>query len=781
MAKTTEQPCTTRRYEPNASIALIGIRGAGKRSLGFIAAAHLRRRFVSEGLYFEKVTGYKKSAFIEKFGQDDFYRRNEEVLQQMLDSHGTGCVLECGMATLTTGARTILRQFAQSHPVIHIVRDFQKISQALSLNGDQKAQLYKADLRHHYCSNFEFFNLEDSSLGDIHDAHVSSDPPNPRILRDVKLDFQRFIDFICHRPGFRDSGPFSLSALPLERRRHSFVTSVKLSTLLENNMPETWQDSGEDAIELVLDLFSEGTYRSISEQISRLKRALKIPIVVSLPKQEGAANLTPEITASTLQYVLRLGIDYLLVNLALDEVVHRTLLADKGPTTIIGDGVFPDPTARGWLDTCRIQLCENAEMIGFDTIRLTQPALERQDNEDVRYFAAHVSRAYSITVIAYNTGRLGRTSRVFNRLLTPIRHCTRASLAFVDEDPEDKITISDATSALFECFEMDSLEFYILGQSVFYSCSPPMHNAAFELYGLRHSFTFREIATFSEILAIANTPTFGGSAISFPFKEDAFRACTAMSPHASIIGSVNTLIPLRLLLNENTASLEEQADNRNNAGKVIGLYGDNSDWYGVYISILNRLSPRNTARLHKTTALVLGAGGSARAVIYALAQLECAEIHVRNRTYGNAVKVADHFNAWCEAENRPSRVSAWNEQQREWPADLELPTIVVNCLPSQASLFDDHDQVAEPLPSALLGNPSGGVAVSISYNPRITPFLQQVMNFRDECGIPWRIVTGVDIVFEQALLQFEQLSGYRAPKATMRQALESATEVRTLH
>ncbi|KPI35917.1 Quinate repressor protein [Cyphellophora attinorum] len=645
---------TSRQYESGASIALVGLRGVGKRSLGFIAAAHLQRRFVSEGLYFEHVTGAKKSAYISLHGQDEFHRRSDDVLEQMLAKYSQDCVLDCGIATLTANGRAILRHFAQTHPVVHITRDFDHIPGIASLTPAQKLQLQQCDLRHRSCSNFEYFNLEDVNAKRGQSQGTSPDAATT--LRRTKEDIQNFVDFITGQQRFPGSGPFSLSAVPIESRRQSFVTSGSLSAFSRAVDLEVQQDSGEDAFELVVDTLHESSTSHLAGTIARLRRGLKVPIILSLSTTPITGEQTVDEVFNLLQVLLRHGVEYLTVPVSIDDSHLRALVANRGATKLIGT-VHIDTSAPGaWSDPGRNNICQRAQQLELDAVRLTQPAVNHQDNDDLYNFLTHIRHTTDIIVTAHNTGLLGRSSRISCRTMTPVRQFSQASLAFSELDPESQVTIADINSALFASFKMDPLRFYILGESVSYSCSPPMYNAAFELYGLRHTFDHKDVAAFEQLLETASAASFGGSAISFPFKEQAYRACTATSPHASIIGSVNTIIPLRSGVGP---ALGEHAENRNRAGQVSGLYGDNSDWYSIFINVWNKLSPHNAARLDRATALLLGAGGSARSALYALLQLGIGEVCVLNRTRERAADMTKHFQEWCDRTNKRRRSSYW--------------------------------------------------------------------------------------------------------------------------
>ena len=763
----------TRQFDSNASIVLVGVRGAGKRSLGFIAATHLGRRFVSEGLYFETVAGTSKAAYLQQHGKVQFYQRTLEVFQKMLETNDRDSVIECGMASFTTQAQELLRLYARTHPVIHVVRNFDHIAQHLRLDRQQMEQLSEADLGHRTCSNSEFYNLYDCTCLAETEVEVKDfSPSSAFVLQDVKMDFQNFVDFVSRKPKVNLSGPFSLSAISLEQKSHSYVTTLQLSELLADSVNLGSLESGEDAIELVVDGWTPNIRSVISKQVSSLKRRVSIPIILSV-SEKGLESLKLKAVAYSemIEHAFRIGVDYVAIDGTLPEQSQRRLLRSKGNTKAIADHRFQDPAPRAWLEPVRITICEGAQKVGYDIVRLRQTASERQDNADVEHFRRIASERVSLPIIAYNEGCYGKTSKVFNRIMTPVEHRAVATEAITVDPTGGKIWVRDAIAALFRCFEYDRLHFYVLGQSVFFSRSPAMYNAAYQLYNMDHDFSYRDVSTFGEILDITKDNFFGGAAISFPFKEEAFNACSATSPHASVVGSVNTILPLRQLVGQKTGSLSEQANQRNKAGPVVGLYGDNNDWEGLYRTLQRKMSPRNAATRMRSTGLVLGAGGSARSSIYALLRLGCQTVYVYNRTYEHAVKVADHFNAWIAEKNRRQSVRVLKPGELTWPNDANVPTMIVACVPTTTASFDGRIGQTFSLPEEWLGSPSGGVVADISYNPPSTPFLEQVRQLRETRGKPWAIVTGVELVYEQAILQFEQMTGYRAPRATMRKVL----------
>jgi len=192
-----------------------------------------------------------------------------------------------------------------------------------------------------------------------------------------------------------------------------------------------------------------------------------------------------------------------------------------------------------------------------------------------------------------------------------------------------------------------------------------------------------------------------------------------MSPHARAIGAVNTLIPIRnrdgddpRLSRESSVYLE-----KNRAGPVKGLHGDNTDWIGICNCIRRGLSPANAVR-PSSTGLVIGSGGMARAAVYSMIHLGVQNIFIYNRTLDKAENLAHHYNRQdlrskeqVGLNGRP-KVSILNSLDDPWPSTFKQPTIIVSCIPA-------HSIGGQPapnfhMPSQWLESPTGGVVVDVS-------------------------------------------------------------------
>jgi shikimate 5-dehydrogenase len=218
-------------------------------------------------------------------------------------------------------------------------------------------------------------------------------------------------------------------------------------------------------------------------------------------------------------------------------------------------------------------------------------ATDRSDNEDLQHFRQQLRLidAESLPLVAYNTGELGRPSKVHNIMLTPVSTTVQALADADSSHRTGDVTIREITQALFASWEYDRLRYHVYGTSErAFSRSPNMYRAAFELYAISHTMHYRSAASIEEVLDCTRSEDFGGAAVSFPFKEAAFEACALQSKHAIAIGSVNSIIPLRILAKGDRLDLAAQAAQRNRRGPSDGLYGDNCDWLGFYHSIRNK-------------------------------------------------------------------------------------------------------------------------------------------------------------------------------------------------
>lgn len=232
-----------------------------------------------------------------------------------------------------------------------------------------------------------------------------------------------------------------------------------------------------------------------------------------------------------------------------------------------------------------------------------------------------------------------------------------------------------------------------------------MHNAAFRELGLDWHYVKLPVPPelFDETVRALPGSGYGGANVTVPHKLAALALADSSTSTAQAIGAANTLT------------------------FGDGISADNTDAGGFLAALDEPVEGR--------TALVLGAGGAARAIVWALVDAGAAEVSVWNRTPERAEELAAAFGA--RAVQRPE------------PAE-----IVVNA--TSVGLHEGS------LPLDELDAPA--TAVELVYGSRETPFTA----WATERGA--RMVDGLEILVHQGALSFIRWTGVEPPLDTMRAA-----------
>jgi 3-dehydroquinate dehydratase type I len=576
--ETRPSPCI-RDFAPEASIVLVGSRGSGKRTLGFIGATHLGRRLVTEDHYFQEATGTSRGIFLRQYGNQEFYRKNVQVLKQMLDNHRTGCIIECGMGSLSYAAQKALAEYSKTHPVIYITRGSHRIKCLLRLGDEEAARLEIADLAHRNCSNLEYYNLYDPS-GDGAETPPENGLGNVSSrLKYAKEDFSGFLDLLTGqgviRSGFES--PFSIAALPPECRSFTYALSLRLSTIPDLDLVEL--EAGADAVQLKIDTWSPDLQKLIGKYVATIRRNLGVPVIFQVENYafEGTQLSMEEREHAyfiLMEWALRLAVEYIIVDLKFSSERVSHLVRSSGRTRVIGHYLSRDENPWGWDEDARMIEYNRAKSLGCDMVRFVRATSKASDNDFVRAFVNRIeSIPDHLPIVAYNLGDHGRPSLVANKIFTPVTHPIMNTTVSKSQIRQFLPTASEAMQALYQSKILDPLHFYHLGASVFYSLSPAMHTAAYQVCGMSNDFQSLQVSSLEDIHRIIQDPNFGGAAITQPFKVQILSRIAAKSYHAKAIGAVNTLLPLRLFqngspLDGSTESLLRQANQRCKAGPI---------------------------------------------------------------------------------------------------------------------------------------------------------------------------------------------------------------------
>lgn len=252
----------------------------------------------------------------------------------------------------------------------------------------------------------------------------------------------------------------------------------------------------------------------------------------------------------------------------------------------------------------------------------------------------------------------------------------------------------------------------VLGWPVAHSRSPAMQGAALASLGLGH-WTYGALPVppdrVEETLAALATSGFAGANVTIPHKHAALAVADTATDAARRIGAANTLT----VLEDGT------------------LEADNTDAPGL----IDALGDPPAGR----TALVLGAGGSARACAWALREAGCSRVAVWNRTPARAEELARDL----DVEAVPDAFDA---------------DVLVNC--TSVGLHDPAETFDRlPLRADALGD--HGTVVDLVYRPGGTPLLHAAA----DAGVA--TVDGLAILVAQGARSLERWTGRPAPRDVM--------------
>ncbi|MEA3240159.1 MAG: shikimate dehydrogenase [Pseudomonadota bacterium] len=256
----------------------------------------------------------------------------------------------------------------------------------------------------------------------------------------------------------------------------------------------------------------------------------------------------------------------------------------------------------------------------------------------------------------------------------------------------------------------ETLIYGIIGKPVTHSLSPKIHNTVFRLAEIDAVYLPFPVASSRVEAAIAGLRALNisGVNVTIPHKEAVFKYLDQLDDAARHIGAVNT-ITIR--------------DGR--------LLGANTDWSGFADSLeRHQLNPAGRR------IAVLGSGGSARAVLYALGENNCKEIELFNRTFEKAVAMTDSFSRiFPKTRFKACRLEDFFQDAKRQSA-AKIPDMVIDTLPGSIP-FDP--------PEWLLRDGNQAVYYTINYGPAAE---------RKKAPAGWTRIDGLEMLIRQAMRSF---------------------------
>lgn len=699
------------------SIIVIGMRAAGKTTLSKWMATFLGFKFLDLDEVLEEKYGIEIRPFIKENGWAEFRRLEALVAKECFEKYKTGYVLSTGGGIVEgEAARDSLKEYIKSGGIVlHLHRDLDET--VVFLSSDTTRPAYINEIKdvwirredwYHECSNYHFYSSHCSN--EIEFKHLRNS----------------FISYLKTITGLQ------ITEIPTKRSAFVSLTYPDLNESTENLSEIA---TGCEAVELRVDLLKSYSKSFVADQTATLRKYVNLPIIFTIRTElQGGKFPDQEIQQiEELSYLgIKLGVEYLDVQLTYPNLLIEKIFERKAFTRIIGS--FHDVSGKlNWKNVEWDNKYNQAVSLGVDIVKLVGTATKFQDNLALETFrSSHNLKP----LIAINMGESGKLSRVLNPLLTPVTHDLMPVKA-----ASGQLTIDQVNKSFAEIGGFRNKKFWVVGSPIQHSRSPNLHNAAYKKLNLPYTFDRLETEDASEVYnKLMCRDDFGGLAVTMPLKLDIMKYVDKLSDAATIIGAVNTVIPVD-----------------NNPGKYIG---DNTDWVGITNSFVRYGVP--SIENGNVNGLVVGGGGTSRAAAFALHEMGCKTIYMMNRT---ASKIRDIKNALPALFNIEI-LETVDEVEEAKPILL-----VVSCVPADKPL---DDKLLNKLERVLhQGNVTkhGSFTPTLleaSYKPPVTP----VMRIAQDKFL-WNVIPGVEMLVNQGERQFQLHTGFTPPYNVIHRAVVS--------
>ena len=693
------------------SIFIIGMRGAGKTTMGAWAARTLGWPLIDLDKELERVQGCSIADLIEQKGWEGFRADELSLLGKEMADRNHKHIFACGGGVVETHkGRELLSNYHQNGGVVLLVhRDTEKVMEFL--NVDKTRPAYVEDMRGVYhrrkpwylqCSNYEFHSQGETKTGSLH------------LTRDA---FVRFLGTITGRHQSLDkiksrSRSFFVSlTVPQVRLASDFIKSVCV---------------GSDAVELRVDLLKDPdaddgvpSIDFVSKQVALLQELVDLPLIFTMRTRRQGGKFPDNAQAEArdlCKAAIRMGVEFLDLEISLADDILRQITQQKAFTKIIAS--HHDPQGRlSWSNGSWIPYYNTALQYG-DIVKLVGVASRIEDNFALAKFKA--DKAHEAPLIAINMGVHGKLSRVLNSFMTPVSH---PALPF--KAAPGQMSAAEIRASLSQLGEIEPRRFYLFGKPISASRSPALQNALFHQNGFPHTYELNETDRLEGLADIVRAGDFGGASVTIPLKLDIMALLDNVSEQARTIGAVNTIVP--------TSSDDSERPR---------LLGHNTDWQGMTHSLRAAGARGNSGN---ESALVIGGGGTGRAAVFALHSMGYSPIHLASRSPGKLHSLIAGFPAPYDLKILDSVA----EVDRLDPA----PHVAIGTIPAIQPIEQNLREVLARLFRLPVAHSHGGcdsvqrVLLEMAYMPRVTALMQLAR----DAG--WVTVPGLEALTAQGLYQ----------------------------
>jgi shikimate dehydrogenase len=268
----------------------------------------------------------------------------------------------------------------------------------------------------------------------------------------------------------------------------------------------------------------------------------------------------------------------------------------------------------------------------------------------------------------------------------------------------------------------------LIGYPVKHSISPVFQQAAIDYYAL--DIRYQAYETEANKLACAinqlRSPQSLGANITVPYKEKVIGFLDELDQSSLLYGAVNTVV--------------------NKNGKLIGF---NTDAYGFITS----LHLEDKFNLRNKRVMIIGAGGAARAISFAMIDEPIISLVISNRTLNRAESLANSLTEYIDKNKYEITVSVLPWRSPKLKESMKKCHLVVNC--TTMGMKHSSHEMQSPLEKDFIS--PHALVFDLVYNPFQTPLLKLAA----EAGA--KTLNGLSMLVYQGARAFELWTGKAAP------------------
>lgn len=518
----TSQPIP--RHSTDASIFILGMRGAGKTHIGKIGAAALGWPVLDADDMFLTETGETAKEYVNARGWPAFREEETTILKKIIAEKNKGYIISLGGGVVETPEnRELLKAYGHGGgPIVHIIRDIDEILSYL--NSEPTRPSLGEDLRDiyvrrrpwfHELSNFEFVNLisgkpkvvKTLANGDIHG------PPPISTTKGAEDEVARFFRFMTgvdtNHVNLEGSQPtyFLCLTLPLLTAPHPSLDAF--DELI----------AGVDALELRVDLLSpDGRLPTtptvpdvafVATQLASLRQRSTLPIVFTV-RTVSQGGMCPDEAKDAIFQLMELGVksgcEYVDLENRWSTRRMREFVNIKQSTKIICSW-HDHSGALQWESEEAVERYKSACEFG-DVVKIVAKANSLLDNLAMLRFRETFKDGPPLMTM--NVGPEGRLSRILSPVFGPVTHP-----ALPASSAPGQLSFAQVQTGLHLVGRLPAKKFYLFGQPIAHSKSPLIHNTGFQTLGLPHVYGLHESATVDEsVRELIRAPEFGGASVT---------------------------------------------------------------------------------------------------------------------------------------------------------------------------------------------------------------------------------------------------------------------------